>query len=614
MTILDVKQFEYQFGIPHIQQSDPLAGSTVDVLLNSKIIIAGAKESDVAFMKTMLQISGFTAILSAHSGEHVMEFLRHGIQDELCDIDLVILDSNLTDINAQSLRSIMDRFDEWRLIPIISLTQESKWDHAQALTDLGHGVTTLLYNPLTAESFPPSVMTALAVKKERDKTFQEQQQLKDEVASLKMMEARLQFSVEHDDLTGLSNRRKLEQALDISLIQARNFGVNGVLLYVDLDRFKVLNDAEGHVVGDSLLVQISNTFRGFFSPQDTLVRIGSDEFAILIDNIDGSQAIKKAEELRFMLDGYSFEHMGNHYHLSASIGVKLISSDTNKLMAGDILAHANQACYTAKKRGRNRVHIYNAEDREMDILRHSVQWAPRIRAALKQEDFLLEFQPIYAVETNDIRHYECLIRMRGEDKTIYYPNDFIPVAEAMGLIQQIDLWVVNHVFDLLRSMPTHLSFTINLSGNIFLDHKLYPLVERKLAQTGIDSARIVFEITETSAISNFEQTKAMVKKLRSLGCRFALDDFGAGFNSYSYLKHFPVDILKIDGGFITDLESDPVDQLLVKSMIDIAHSLGKKTVAEYVEHQSTMDMLKGFGIDYIQGFLVGKPQVKLLAN
>lgn len=612
MTIIDAKQFEHPFGVSDIQQGDPLIGSTIDLLLHSKIIIAGAKESDVAFMKTMLQISGFTTILSAHSGEGVMDHLRHGIQDELCDVDLVILDRNLTDINAQSLRTIMDRFDEWRLIPIISLTQESQWDHAQALTDLGHGVTTLLYNPLTAESFPPSVMTALAVKKERDKTFQQQQQLKDEVARLKMMEARLQFSVEHDDLTGLSNRRKLEQALDISLIQVRNFGVNGVLLYVDLDRFKVLNDAEGHVVGDSLLVQISNTFRGFFSPQDTLVRIGSDEFAILIDNIDGSQAIKKAEELRFMLDGYSFEHMGNQYHLSASIGVKIISSDSNKLMAGDILAHANQACYTAKKRGRNRVHIYSAEDREMDILRHSVQWAPRIRSALKQEDFLLEFQPIYAVASNDIRHYECLIRMRGEDKIMYYPNDFIPVAEAMGLIQQIDLWVVNHVFDLLRSMPTHLSFTINLSGNIFLDHKLYPLVETKLAQTGVDPARIVFEITETSAISNFEQTKVMVKKLRSLGCRFALDDFGAGFNSYSYLKHFPVDILKIDGGFIIDLESDPVDQLLVKSMIDIAHSLGKKTVAEYVENQSTMDLLKEFGIDYIQGFLVGKPKVKLL--
>ena len=202
--------------------------------------------------------------------------------------------------------------------------------------------------------------------------------------------------------------------------------------------------------------------------------------------------------------------------------------------------------------------------------------------------------------------------MKGEDGTVYSPNDFIPVAEAMGLVQQIDLWVINHVFDLIRTMPTDISFTINLSGNIFLDHQLYPLVEKKLYETDVDPRRIVFEITETAAISNFEQTKAMVKKIRSLGCRFALDDFGAGFNSYNYIKHFPVDILKIDGSFITDLETDSVDQLLVKSMIDIAHSLGKKTVAEYVEKQSTMDILKKFGIDYIQGFLVGKPSPDLV--
>ena len=322
-------------------------------------------------------------------------------------------------------------------------------------------------------------------------------------------------------------------------------------------------------------------------------------------------ALKKAEEVRSELDGYRFEHMGNEYHLSASIGMNLISAD-KELIAGDILSHANQACYTAKERGRNRVHLHNPGDTEMHKLRHNVQWAPRIRAALEQESFLLEFQPIYAVAMNSISHYECLIRMRGENGTIFSPNEFIPVAEKMGLVEQIDLWVINHVFDLMRTLPKDISFNINLSANIFLDHQLYPLVERKLNETGANPERIVFEITETSAVSNFEQTKAMVNKLRSLGCSFALDDFGAGFNSYSYLKHFPVEMLKIDGAFITDLETDEVDQILVKSMIDVAHKLGKKTVAEFVERQSTMDLLKNLGIDYIQGYLVGKPQVDLL--
>ncbi len=604
---------EYQLDIPQKQQIDPLVGSDVGVLLDSKIIIAGAKESDVAYMKTMLEISGFTDISSANSSEDVMSYLQKGISNDLCDIDLVILDTNLAGMSAHDLRKTMDNFDEWRRIPIISLTQESQWDHAQTLTDLGHGVTTLLYNPLTAESFPPSVMTALAVKKERDQTYQQQLELEEELAMLKVMEARLQFSVEHDDLTGLANRRKLEQAIELSIIQTRNFHTHSALIYIDLDRFKVLNDAEGHVVGDALLVQIANSLRGFFSSKDIVVRIGSDEFAVLVDNMDKYQALARAEELRDILDGYNFEHKGNHYHLSASIGIKSISAD-EPILVGDVLTHANQACYTAKKRGRNRVHLYNPSDREMDSLRHNVQWAPRIRAALQQENFLLEFQPIYSVETNEVSHYECLIRMRGEDNTIYYPNDFIPVAETMGLAQQIDLWVVNHVFDLMRSLPDHLSFNINLSGNIFLDKKLYPLVQKKLAQTGVDPGRIVFEITETAAISNVNDTKDMVNRLRSLGCRFALDDFGSGFNSYHYLKNFPVEILKIDGAFITDLESDPIDQVLVKSMIDIAHSLGKKTVAEYVEHQSTMDLLKSYGIDYIQGYLVGKPQVSLLGG
>jgi EAL domain-containing protein (putative c-di-GMP-specific phosphodiesterase class I) len=244
----------------------------------------------------------------------------------------------------------------------------------------------------------------------------------------------------------------------------------------------------------------------------------------------------------------------------------------------------------------------------MYALRHSVKWAPRIRAALKQEKFVLEFQPIYSLKERKINHYECLIRMRGQGDKLYYPQDFIPVAEAMGLIHQIDLWVVNHAFELLTHIPSDTALAVNLSGNIFLDQNLYPLVERKLLETGADPSRLVFEITETSAISNFEQTKQMVDRLRHLGCRFALDDFGAGFNSYSYLKHFPVDILKIDGGFITNLHNDPVDQLLVKSMIDISHSLGKKTVAEFVEDRETLKMLQEFGVDFVQGYLIGKPQ------
>jgi len=612
VAILADKILEHRSGEFKTRQADPITGSDVDVLMDSKIVIAGAKESDVAFMQTLLQISGFTNITSTFNGNGVMECLRQGIHDDLCDIDLLVIDSNLPGLTVAELRVIMDDFDEWRLIPIISLTQESQWDHAQLLTDLGHSVTSLFYHPLTAESFPPSVMTALAVKKERDQITRRQVQLEDERDRLKVMEARLQFSVGHDDLTGLLNRRRLEQVLDLTLTHVRNFKATSALLYLDVDRFKVLNDAEGHEAGDSLLVQLANELRGHFSVSETLVRIGSDEFAVLIDNVDDDQAMQLAESLRVLFDGYIFEHHHREYHLSVSVGIKFINNE-EILTAGDVLAQANQACYTAKKRGRNRVHLYCPQDTEMHTLRQNVEWAPRIRAALQQERFLLQYQPIYSISKGEISHYECLIRMKDEDDVMYYPNDFIPVAETMGLIHHIDLWVVNHALDLVSTLPENVSLTINLSGNIFLDPNLFPLIEKKLSDTGITPSRVIFEITETAAISNFEQTKEMVIRLRSLGCQFALDDFGSGYNLYSYLKEFPVEILKIDGSFITNLDTDPVDQLLVKSMIDIAHSLGKKTVAEFVEKQSTMDLLKSYGVDYIQGYLIGKPQESLTA-
>jgi len=608
LTIKD-KSKEHLNDVPLNQQLEPLAGSNVEQLLDSKIVIAGAQAADLEFMKTMLQISGFSNLLCCYNSDDVMECLRHGILGEICDIDLLVIDSNLTDVSVHDLRIIMDEFDEWRLIPIISLTQESQWDHAQLITDLGHSVTSLFYHPLTAESFPPAVMTALAVKRERDAAYQHRIHLEDELAKLKVMEARLQFLVGHDDLTGLLNRRQLESVLDLKLTQIRNFHTSAALFYVDVDRFKVLNDAIGHQAGDALLVQLSDELRSFFSVKDTLVRIGSDEFAILVENVDSEQAVDTADKLCEQFDGYVFEHHSHNYHLSVSIGVKFFNH-TDTLTSGDVLAHANQACFTAKIRGRNCVNLYSPQDTEMITLRHNVEWAPRIRAALQLQNFILVYQPIHSVETGKVSHYECLIRMKV-DNAIYYPDDFIPVAETMGLIHQIDLWVVNHAFDLIASIPEPVALTINLSGNIFLDRNLYPLIERKLEETAVDPKRIIFEITETAAISNYEKTKEMVIKLKALGFSFALDDFGAGFNAYNYLKQFPVDILKIDGSFITNLLNDSVDQLLVKSMVDIAHDLGKKTVAEYVEDESTMAMLMGYGVDYIQGYYIGMPQDQL---
>lgn len=337
-------------SLPRVSSQSPTAAisaNDVNDLLASKILISGTRMSDLAYLQTMLSLSGFTNLAAVSGQDKLMQLLRQSIHDDQSEIDLIILDCRLGECNARELRLKLDQFDEWRLIPVIALTEKSQWNHNQLLTDLGYGVTSLLYRPLTAESLPPAVMTTLAAKRERDHYHQRQQQIEDENAQLRVMEARLQFSVNHDDLTGLANRRRLEHALDITLTQVRNFHTSSALFYIDLDSFKVLNDAEGHEAGDALLVQVANSLRGFFKVRDTLVRIGSDEFAVLVDTIDPETAVARAEGLRELFDGYSFTFHDHHYHLSASIGVKCITEADNTTV-GAILSHANQACYTAK--------------------------------------------------------------------------------------------------------------------------------------------------------------------------------------------------------------------------------------------------------------------------
>ncbi|HEY4732087.1 MAG TPA: EAL domain-containing protein, partial [Gammaproteobacteria bacterium] len=244
------------------------------------------------------------------------------------------------------------------------------------------------------------------------------------------------------------------------------------------------------------------------------------------------------------------------------------------------------------------------------ILRSAVYWVPRIRDALANNKFRLLFQPVINLSTGVTQHYEALIRMTGDKDELITPDKFIPIAERMGLIHDIDLWVVKHAIDVLHQLPAHqsnLSLNINLSSHAFQDPALLPLVRDRLASTGVAANRITFEITETAAVANFEQTREMVCQLRELGCSFALDDFGAGFSSFNYLKQFPVDYQKIDGGFITNLVNDPIDQTLVKSIIEIARTLGKHTVAEFVESAEVLNMLKEYGANYAQGYHIGKP-------
>jgi len=566
------------------------------------LLIISDQPGDIALMRSALEQNGFTNLIVAGNSEAALEHLRNSLKNGTSDINAILMDVTVPSMNGYEICRMLHANSDWHAIPVIIIAPHEESNQMP----FDAGATDILFKPIRGMELIPRVIAALSLKEERDLRKSREHELETELAERKVMEARLQYLVGHDDLTGLSNRRRLEQELELAVLNAHYNNTTSALLYLDLDQFKVVNDTEGHTAGDRLLVNVANKLRRQVGATGTLARISSDEYAVLIENISLDDAVRTAESLRCLMDEFYFKTDSRTYHIGVSIGIALIHPDEN-ITAGDALTRADQACYVAKTRGRNMVHVFSHEDTEMLPLRHAAQWVPRIRDALLNDKFCLVFQPVISLPSYETTHYEALIRMIGNNQELISPINFIPVAERMGLIHDIDLWVVEHAIDVLRTLPVHLSLNINLSSHAFQDPALPPLIREKLATTGVEGKRITFEITETAAIANFSQTRNMITQLRTLGCRFALDDFGAGFNSFSYLKQFPVDYLKIDGAFITNLVNDPVDQTLVKSMTEVARTLGKRTVAEFVENSETLILLKEYGVDYAQGYYVGKP-------
>lgn len=606
-------------SLPAASQSSSAPALSADVdkrmsaLCEMTVLIVDKTSESNALLVAMLRDSGFSCLQTAADSTTAIRCLQRATRDGKCAIDLVLLDADLVHGNDLDLCRQKTEISEWEDIPVIMLTAQAVWNNETLRTNFAVGVDDILFKPVDRMELVPRVLSSLALKKERDLRKLREEELQTELAERKIVEARLQYLVSHDDLTGLCNRRRLEQALELAVIQARVQQSCGVLLYIDLDQFKIINNLEGHAAGDRLLVVIANKLRRLVGPDDILARISSDEYAVLIEHIDENTAISVAETIRRALDEFHFSSEGRTYHVGASIGIALIRPDEN-VSASETLARADQACYVAKTHGRNLIHLFNKEDEEMHIHRSAAYWVPIVRKALADNSFRLLFQPVLNLANSRVEHYEALIRLVDEHGKLISPAHFIPIAERMGLIHDIDRWVVNRAIDILSNLPAdheYLSLNINLSGHAFQDPALFALVREKLAATRIDARRIVFEITETAAISNFDQTREMVIQLRRLGCRFALDDFGAGFSSFNYIKHFPVDYLKIDGAFIVNLINDSTDQSLVKSMIDIARCLNIKTVAEFVENQETLGLLKAYGVDYGQGFFIGKPGGRL---
>ncbi|MBI3900478.1 MAG: EAL domain-containing protein [Gammaproteobacteria bacterium] len=455
-----------------------------------------------------------------------------------------------------------------------------------------------------------------------------------DVSERKQLERELVWQANHDTLTHLYNRNFFERALEAEVSRLKRSRELTALLYIDLDRFKYINDTAGHAAGDRLLCEISARLKSRLRDSDTLARLGGDEFAIILRNVSEESVRTAADGFREILEEFSFVYNSKSYNVNGSIGVALI--DRNALSPGEVLANADIACHIAKSRGRNQTHVYRSCDDERGSMGLELGWSARLQDALKSDRFQLMYQPIVAVDAvgagampveqgrlwdqleavalRAAGHYEVLVRLLDHGGALISPGAFLPTAERFGLMPQIDAWILTNAVRQLTALHARgraATFTINLSGQTMDAAQLVPLLKQLLDRHPIDSRYLIFEITETSAIANIEAAKRLINELRDIGCRFALDDFGSGFSSFYHLKHLPVDFIKIDGQFVQGMHSDPIDRAIVGSINDIAHSFGKRTVAEFVESRDILGMLQTVGVDFAQGYYIASPRADI---
>ncbi len=432
-----------------------------------------------------------------------------------------------------------------------------------------------------------------------------------DVSESRELNRRLTYHTSHDVLTGLVNRREFEQRLERALKSARARETSYALCYLDLDQFKIVNDTCGHAAGDALLGQVGALLKSRVRWRDTLGRLGGDEFGVLLESCPLEEALRTAETLREAVRNFRFTFEDRNFRLGVSVGVVPITAENEDVAT--ILSAADSACMAAKEAGRNRVHCFEENDIDLMRRRREMQWAARISNALEEarfELFRMAIKPLQEDEPGE--HYELLLRMRDESGKIVAPDQFIAAAERYGLTPSIDRWVVESAFRWLVSEADERArlamCSINLSGQSLGDDKFLPFVIEQFHRSGLDASKICFEITETAAIANFSQANRFIQALKELGCKFALDDFGTGLSSFGYLKHFPVDFLKIDGSFVKGLLHDAIDREMVRSINEIGHLTGKKTIAEWAENTEIIELLRSLGVDYAQGYGIAQPQ------
>ncbi|TNF39252.1 MAG: EAL domain-containing protein [Gammaproteobacteria bacterium] len=433
-----------------------------------------------------------------------------------------------------------------------------------------------------------------------------------DITEAKILSEKISYQAQHDALTGLINRTEFERRLNSALTSAHKDDLNHVLLYIDLDQFKVVNDTCGHIAGDELLCQLTTLFTQSLFDNMTLARLGGDEFGLLIERATIEEGVHEASNLLKICKDFRFAWQDKTFTIGASIGMVTMNNNSESVV--ELLSQADTACYAAKDMGRNRIHIYEIGDSDLLQRRGEMQWVSKINKALDERRFCLYNQKIMSLQQQNSHgeHYELLVRMLDDDGQVIPPGAFIPAAERYNLMAMLDRHIITAAFKYFNNNRVYLDklelCTINLSGQTLSDPSFVDDISALFELHDIQPEKICFEITETAAISHLKNAMKLINELKSMGCAFALDDFGSGLSSFAYLKNLPVDYLKIDGAFVKDMIDDPIDFAMVKSINEVGHVMGKQIIAEFVEDELILEKLRELGVDYAQGYAIGRPE------
>ncbi len=589
----------------------------MDSLQDKIIIVAEQNEASCRQILSTLKNQGFTDIRVANTTENIYAILR-SFFDQPEKIGLIVINELLPNSRLEELKRSLSGTREAVAIPLLILSDMTSGALArndntnQSIND--SGLSHKLISPINPQELLMVVNFLLKLRQERLYHHAKQEQLLLELSAKNVSDAKLKYLVTHDELTGLLNRCNFERRLKLALNRSHKLHKDAALLFIEVDRFCLINEMKGFDVGDRLLVELALLIRKLAPPNSLFARVGDNQFCLFLEDMSKTQAQHYAETFKNAVENFNFCFDEAKYHVTLSIGLSTLHDTESAEHPGKIILHARQACQLGKQSGRDKIGIYGKQVTAIKERQNDIFWAPIIQEALRENQLFLVFQPVVELDDGAISHYEVLLRLRSNGKIIQ-PSVFIPVAERMGLMHAIDLWVIENAINLLAALPSHrtyVSVAIKLSACAFEYTDLIQVIRDKLELTWIDAGRLMFEIAETAVLSNFERTLRLVNKLRGLGCKTAMKVSGAGFYSPDYLKTFPVDYVKIDGQLTKHLIGEENDPRLLKSMVDMIGKLGKKTIFVYVESSTMVLKLRDIGVSLAQGYTLGKPECAFL--